>query len=142
MKKASLNQLQQENPNGFLQIGESISYAEYCNRKYHSGLMAKDQNHGHEIYRAKIIRLENEDFYKYPGTSKKSLNTLFTVQTESIGDSLVVFVADIETDGRVQATLILTDTAWQKVLASNQKVMRVEQFYLHILEEKYLQTPA
>lgn len=140
MKKiASLNKLQQENPDGFLRIGESISYAEYCNGNYHSGLMTRDVNHGYEIFRAKIIRLENEDFYRFPERTKKSLSNLFTVQTESAGDLLVVFVADISTDGRVQSTLILTDAAWQKILTSNQRVMRVEQFYLHILEEKYLQ---
>jgi hypothetical protein len=137
MKKiASLKKLQLENPSGLLQINQSITYAEYCKENYFSGLGNKDVNNGHEIFRAKSIRHENEDFYQYPASSKNSLNTLFTVRTESTGDLLVVFVADISKDGRVQATLILTDTAWQEVLASNQKVMRVEQFYLHILEKQ------
>ena len=143
MKKiASLKQLQQENPNGLLPIGEAISYAEYTSNHYFSGLTSVGRtNNGHEIYRSKSVRRDDEDFYQYPVSSKKSLSTLFTVQTESTGDLLVVFVADISTDGHVQATLILTDAAWQKVLTSNQKVMRVEQFYLHILE-KQMQVPA
>lgn len=144
MKKiASLKQLQLENPNGLLQIGESLSYAKYCHENYSSGLVSSNSNvnNGHEIFRSKSVRRENEDFYEYPTSSKNSLNTLFTVRTESTGDLLVVFVADISTNGHVQATLILTDTAWQNVLASNQKVMRVEQFYLHILE-KQMQVPA
>ena len=143
MKKiASLKQLQQENPNGLLPIGEAISYAEYTSNHYFSGLTSVGRtNNGHEIYRSKSVRRDDADFYQYPESSKKPLSTLFTVQTESTGDLLVVFVADISTDGHVQATLILTDAAWQKVLTSNQKVMRVEQFYLHILE-KQMQGPA
>lgn len=144
MKKiASLYELQKQNPNGLFPIGTSIPYAEYGTKCYFSGLSTLDtsSNNGHEIYRSKSVKHEDKDFYQYPGSSKSSLNTLFTVQTESTGDLLVVFVADISTDGRVQATLILTDAAWQEILASNQKIMRVEQFYLHILE-KQLQVPA
>ncbi len=142
MKKASLISFQQRNPNGLLQIGESISYAEYATNCYFSGLVTLGRhNNGHEIYRSKSVKHEDKDFYQYPESSKNSLNTLFTVQVESTGDLLVVFVADISTDGHVQATLILTDAAWQQILASNQKVMRVEQFYLHVLE-KQLYVPA
>lgn len=141
-RTASLKQLREKNPNGLLPIGEAIPYAEYINNHYFSGLTSVGRmNNGHEIYRSKSVRCNDEDFYQYPTSSKNSLSTLFTVRTESTGDLLVVFVADIRTDGHVQATLILTDAAWQKVLASNQKVMRVEQFYLHILE-KQMQVPA
>ncbi|MEI8223814.1 MAG: hypothetical protein WCG20_01685 [bacterium] len=138
MNKASLITLQQANPNGLLEFGESLSYAEYATECYFSGLATIGTvNNGHELYRSKSLRHQTtEDFYKYPASSKNSLSTLFTVQSESAGDLLVVFVADISKNGRVQATLVLTDTAWQEVLASNQKVMRVEQFYLHIIEEK------
>ncbi len=142
-KIASLSKLQKENPNGLLPIGIAIPYAEYRTKCYFSGLSAHDtsSNNGHEIYRSKSVKQEDKDFYQYPQNSKNSLNTLFTVQTESGGDLLVVFVADISKDGHVQATLILTDAAWQEILVSDQKVMRVEQFYLHILE-KQLQVPA
>jgi hypothetical protein len=144
MKKiASLSKLQKENPNGLLPIGTPVLYAEYGAKCYFSGLLALNtpSNNGHEIYRSKSVKHEDEDFYQYPASSKNSLNTLFTVQTESGGDLLVVFVADISKDGHVQATLILTDAAWQEILASSQRVMRVEQFFLHILEEQ-LQVPA
>ena len=139
MKKiASLKKLQEENQNGLLAIGTSIPYAEYATKCYFSGLATLDtsSNSGHEIYRSKNVRWEDKDFYQYPQSSKNSLSTLFSVRTESTGDLLVVFVADISKDGHVQATLILTDAAWQEILASNQKVMRVEQFYLHVLEKQ------
>ena len=133
MKKASLMPLQAENPSGLFQIGESIPYAMYTDKHFLSG----PQKDGFEIFRAKRIgSLDKEDFYAFAKPSEKSLATLFTVQNESDGDLLVVFVADISKDGQVKSTLILTDSAWQEVLASNQKVMRVEQFYLHILEKQ------
>jgi hypothetical protein len=143
MKKiASLEQLQQENPSGLFEIGQSLPYAEYATKHYFSGMMATDRpNNGHEIYRAKSVRWEEKDFYKYPESSKNSLDTLFTVQTSSTGDLLVVFVADISTNGHVHPTLILSNDAWKSVLASNQKVMRVEQFYLHVIEEQ-IQMPV
>ena len=138
MKKiASLEYLQQENPSGLFRIGTPVPYAEYSSEHYFSGLASTGRmNNGHELYRSKTVRREDKDFYQYPESSKNSLNTLFTVRTNSTGDFLVVFVADISTDGHVQATLILTDDAWQKVLCSDQKVMRVEQFSLHILEKQ------
>ena len=134
-----MKQLQQENQSGILPIGQPVLYSEYSKECFFSGLASLEvsTNNGHEIYRAKSVKNEDKDFYQYPQSSNSTLSKLFTVETEPTGDMLVVFVADVSMNGHVQANLILHDDAWQKILLNkSQEVLRVEQFYLHILEKQ------
>jgi hypothetical protein len=135
----TLKQLQSENPNGLMQIG-SLSIEEYRDQHCYFGL-----SNGWDIFQSKLLTPGKEDFYRFPNSSGSSLSNLFQVKDESADKAtsqLVVFVVEHIEGNQVLCNLILSNIAWQGILADKKKrVIKVEQFYLGVLQ-KELQVKA
>lgn len=119
--KANIKNLIVENPSGLLEMKPSLSVPEYRNNY---GFSLKEI---FTIYKSKKIHHSGEDWFEF---GKKSLDQLFTVQDESEGDLLVVFIIETIKADRVYCHLVLTDQAFKGILNDKtQHVLQVHQMY-------------
>ena len=117
----SIKNLIAVNPNGLLQLQPAMTVAEYREN------FGFDLKNAFAIYKSKKINYEDKDWFAFPGNSLKSL---FTVQEETKGDLLVVFVVETIKNDRVYCHLILSDKAYEKILNdTSQYVLQVHQMY-------------
>ncbi len=124
--KASIKNLIVENPSGLLELQTSLTILEY---RDNYGFNLKNICN---IYESKKSHHSGEDWFKF---NKKSLDQLFTVQEESGGDLLVVFIIETIKAGRVYCHLVLTDEAFKGILKDKtQHVLQVHQMYSQWLE--------
>lgn len=77
------------------------------------------------IYESKKSHYSGNDWFAFPD---KTLETLFTVQEESKGDLLVVYIVETIKNNRVHCHLILRDEAF-KVLRQEARILKIHQMY-------------
>jgi hypothetical protein len=130
---ASIKKLIAENPNGLLELKPSLSIPEY---KDAMGFNLKETE---PIYKSKKLTLSDEPWFKFPKSSNKTLEELFTVQEESDGDLLVVFIVEVIIANRVYCYLVLSDEAFRNILCDpRQHVLQVHQMYSQWLERDHI----
>jgi hypothetical protein len=119
--KTSIMNLIAENSSGLLEMKPSLSVPEYRDN-YGFGW-----ENIFTIYESKKIHHSDEDWFAF---GKKSLDQLFTVQVESEGDLIVVFIVETIKAGRVYSHLVLTNEAFKGILNDKaQHVLQVHQMY-------------
>ncbi len=125
--KASIKNLIERNPSGLLEIKPSLSIPEYRDN-YGFGLEKV-----FEIYQSKRRHHSEIDWFAFPN---KTIETLFTVQEESDGDLLVVFIIETIKNNRVYCHLILSDEAFKKILGDKtQHILQVHQMYSKFFQD-------
>jgi hypothetical protein len=125
--KASVKNLIAENPNGLFEMKRSLSIREYRDN-YGFGL-----KNIFTIYESKKSHHSGNDWFAFPS---KTVETLFTVQEESEGDILVVFIVETIKEGRVYCHLVLTDEAFRGILNDGtQHILQVHQMYEKFWED-------
>ncbi len=125
--KASIKNLILSNPSGLLEMQKSLSYSDYL---YNYGFSLKNVC---TIFKSKRIHHSGNDWFEF---SARPLAELFTVQEESAGDLLVVFIVDTMKDGRVYCNLVLSDQAWSNILNDKtQHVLAVHQMYTQFFSD-------
>lgn len=137
--KASIMNLIATNPSGLLEVKPVLSISEY-RENFGFGLEKI-----FTIYQSERINNNHKDWFAFP---KKSLETLLTVQTESEGDLLVVYIVETIKSGKVYCHLILSDEAYREMLSDKtQHILQVHQMYSefwrdHVTaKDKYLELP-
>lgn len=128
-----MRKLQAENSNGLFDVRPRLSIEEYREN------FGFDLKNGWDIFQSKKLHHSGEDWYRYPKSST-SLEALFIVQDKpnTDTDSMVVFVVESIKNHNVYCQLILSDKAYQKMLADPvTRVVKVEQFYLNVLQKQF-----
>lgn len=119
--KASIKNLIPENPSGLLEMKPSLSIPEY---RYNYGFGLKNV---FTIYESKRSHHSGADWFAFPNNT---IEKLFTVQEESEGDLLVVFIVETIKANRVYCHLILSDEAYRRILNDkSQYILQVHQMY-------------
>jgi len=119
--KTSIKNLIAENPSGLLEMKPLLSIPEYRDN-YGFGL-----KNTFTIYESKRSHYSGNEWFAFPN---KAIETLFTVQEESEGDLLVVFIVETIKEGRVYCHLVLTDEAFKGILNDKtQHILQVHQMY-------------
>lgn len=119
--KASIKNLIISNPSGLLEMQQSLPYDQYL---YNYGFGLKNVC---TIFKSRRVHHSGNDWYKF---TARPLSELFTVQEESNGNLLVVFIVDTMKDGLVYCHLVLSDKAWAEILSDkSQHVLAVHQMY-------------
>ena len=118
---ASIKNLIASNPSGLLEMKPSLSIPEYRDN-YGFGL-----KNTFTIYESKRSHHSGKDWFEF---GEKPLDQLFTVQEESEGNLLVVFIVETIKAGRVYCHLVLSDEAFKGILNDkNQHILKVRQMY-------------
>lgn len=118
----SIQKLIDKNPSGLLELKPSLSIPEY-REKFGFGL-----KHTWEIYESKRSHHSGKDWFAFRNI--RSLEELISVQKESAGDLLVVYIVETIKAGRVYCNLVLTYDAFKNILADPaQHVGMVHQMY-------------
>lgn len=123
--KASIKNLIAENPSGLLELKPSISIPEY---RDNFGFGLKNI---FTIYESKKVTILEVDWFAFPN---KTLETLLTVQEESEGDLLVVYIVETIKNNKVCCHLILSDEAF-KGLMKDSHILQVHQMYSKFWED-------
>lgn len=117
----SIKKLIAANPSGLLQLKPAMTIAEY---RDNFGFNLKNT---FTIYKSKRISYDDNEWFAFPC---KSLESLFTVQEESKGNLLVVYIVETIKAGKVYCYLILSDDAYEEILDDkSQSVLQVHQMY-------------
>jgi len=122
----SIKNLIVANPSGLLELQPAMTIAQYREN------FGFDLKNTFTIYKSKKINYEDKEWFAFPGNS---LESLFTVQEETKGDYLIVFIVETIKNGNVYCHLILTDEAYEKILNDkSQYVLQVHQMYSRFWE--------
>jgi hypothetical protein len=114
-----------QNPSGLLEMKSSLSITEY---RDNFGFRLKNT---FTIYESKRSHNSENDWFAFPS---KTIETLFTVQEESKGDLLVVYIAETIKHNTVRCHLILSDDAF-KMLMKDSHILKVHQMYSKFFED-------
>lgn len=123
--KTNIKNLISENPSGLLEMKSPLSISEYRDQ-YGFGL-----KNVFTIYQSKKSHHSEKDWFAFPN---KTLETLFTVQEQSEGNLLVVYIAEVIKGNKVYCYLILNDNAF-KDLMKNSCILQVHQMYSQFWED-------
>lgn len=119
--KESIKDLIADNPSGLLELRPPLTIAQY---RENFGFELKNS---HIIYKSKRISHTEKEWFAFP---EKSLENLFTVQEESDGNLLIVYIVETIKNGQVYCHLILSDQAYQEIVRDRtQHVLQVHQMY-------------
>ncbi len=120
-EKTNIKHLIAENPSGLLEMKKSLTIPEYRDS---FGFKLKNV---WTIYESKRSHHTGKDWFCFPNNT---LENLFTVEEESDGDNLVVFIIETIKDHRVYCNLVLSDEAYKKILSDKtQHILQVHQMY-------------
>jgi hypothetical protein len=120
-EKASIKSLIAANPNGLLELKPPLTISEY---RDNYGFKLKNV---FTIYESRRVHYKNVDWFAFP---QKTLETIFSVQEESQGDLLVVFIVETIKSGQVTCHLILSNEAYRKLLNDKSaQILKVHQMY-------------
>lgn len=108
-----------EHPNGLLEMKPSVRIAQYRDN-YGFGF-----KNIFTIYQSKKIHHSGNDWFAFPN---KTMETLFTVQEESEGGLLVVYIAETIKNNTVCCHLILSNDAF-RMLMKDSHILQVHQMY-------------
>lgn len=125
---ASIKNLISANPSGLLELKNSCTIPQY---RDNFGFRLENI---WTIYKSKKVHHSDEDYFAF---GKKPLNELFTVNEESTGDLLVVYIIETIKGDRVYCHLVLADAAYQAILSdSSQHLLKVHQMYTKFFPEQ------
>ncbi len=115
----NIKELIMQNPNGLLEMKKPMTITGYRDN-YGFGL-----KNIFTIYESKEIHHSEKEWFAFPN---KTLETLLSVQEESNGDLLVVYIVETIKNNTVRCHLILSDEAY-KNLIKDSHVIKVHQMY-------------
>jgi hypothetical protein len=119
--KASIKNWIAINPSGLLELKSALTISEY-RENYGFGLQEN-----FTIYQSERISSSRKEWFAFP---RKTLKTLFTVQKESEGNLLVVYIVETIKSGKVYCHMILSNEAYQEMLNDNTcHILQVHQMY-------------
>ncbi len=119
--KASIMNLVETIPSGLMELKPAMTISGYRDN------FGFDLKNIHTIYQSKRINSKREEWFAFP---RKTLKDLFTVQKESNGDLLVLYIAEVIKNGKVYCYLVLSDQAYQKILDDkSSEILQVHQMY-------------
>lgn len=125
--KASIMNLIAANPSGLLELKPAMSIPEY---RDNFGFGLKNV---FTIYKSKKISDDGNDWYAF---TQKSLEKLLTVQKESSGDLLVVYIIETISNSKVKCNLILSDDAYQIMINDkNLHILQIHQMYTKFFQD-------
>lgn len=125
--KTNIFDLVAQNPSGLMQLKNPLTVSEY---RDNFGFGLKNI---WTIFESKKSHHSFQDWFAFSG---KTLETLFSVQQESKGGLLVVYVVETIKGNNIHCNLILTDEAWKSILADkSQHVLKVHQMYTKFFED-------
>lgn len=107
------------NPSGLLELQPAMTIPAY---RENFGFNLKNI---FTIYESKEMHHSHKEWFAFPG---KTLENLFTVQEESTGDLLVVFLVEALRQGEIYCYLILSDEAYRNLMKTH-KILQVHQMY-------------
>ena len=124
---ANIKNLIAENPNGLFEMKSPLSIPEY---RDNFGFGLKNV---FTVYESARSHHSEKEWFAFPS---KTLQTLFTVQEESKGDLLVVYIVETIKNNRVYCNLVLTDEAYKRILKDRtQQILKVHQMYSEFFED-------
>lgn len=125
--KKSIKDLIQANPSGLLELQPSMTIPEY---RENCGFQLKNV---FTIYESRRVNYRGVDWFAF---SEKSIENLFEVREESIGDLLVVFIVETIKSGKVNCHLILSDVAYEEILNDKScQILKVHQMYTEFFRD-------
>jgi hypothetical protein len=109
------------NPSGLLELKPAMSIPAY---RENFGFKLKNV---FTIYESKRMRFDRKEWFAFPN---QSLPTLVSVQEESSGDLLVVYIVETIKNDEIRCHLVLSNEAYQGILRdATCHVLQVHQMY-------------